>query len=151
MKKRLLLIFFSLILYGCDDNIKQEPLVEVPVVKEPSVEYSCQIGDMLENNQCVHETKTVALLQWECQSGYTLYGSQCKKTGGVINIAKCGANKVEYRGYCYINLSASPKYVCYSGTLSGGMCVDRYVYEPTINLICEEGFVLNAQEKCEEI
>lgn len=151
MKKFLLCIVFLLgcfILCGCDNENKT--LVKLPVTKEPTVEYSCMMGDVLEGNICVHETKTTAILQWECQPGYTLYGSQCRKTGGIINIAKCGANRVEYLGSCYINISAVPKYVCYSGTLDGVMCINRNVYTPTEKLVCEEGFVLNEKEKCEE-
>ena len=151
MKRWLLFVFVVFILCGCDNTIKSEPIVEHPLIKEPIIEYSCQIGDILVNDMCVHETKTVPSLQWECQNGYTLYGTQCKKTGGVINIAKCGANKVEFGGYCYINMSATPKYVCYSGTLSGGMCVNKIMYNPIKNLVCEENFVLNTSGKCEKI
>ena len=53
MRKFLLCVVFFLvcfILCGCDNENK--PLVKLPVTKEPTVEYSSMIGDILEGNMC---------------------------------------------------------------------------------------------------
>ena len=112
--------------------------------------YECNSGDELENDQCVKKNVLLATLTYECPIGYTAYGNQCWKTGGILNISKCGANHVELYGMCYSNILATIKYTCYTGELEGTYCVNKTYYKPTTTYSCPDKYILNANKKCEE-
>lgn len=153
MKRKvvILLSFFiiMLIVTGCQKKINifvpKEEIIESEIV------YGCDTGDTLnDSNMCVKQTNTIATFRYVCPSGYNLVGGQCWKSGGVLNLSKCGANHVEVNGYCYINTVATMEYYCVSGTLQGMNCVTEYFYAPNITYICPEGYTLNENNKCKK-
>lgn len=143
-------IILCITLVGCgnsSDTKKEDKQVNII---DATVEYECHIGDTLnEFNKCIYRTQTVAAFRYKCPSGYTVYGNQCWKSGGVLNLSKCGANHVEVGGRCYINTIATMEYYCLSGTLSGTMCVSETEYEPTVSYSCPDGYSLTNNSRCQ--
>jgi len=157
MKKIILLtmILCGLIfIVGCENksNTKTETKEEVKEkeIKEPRIEYECRTGDELIEDICINRISNVPTMQYVCPAGYTNMGGSCWKTGGVLNLSKCGANHVEVNGYCYQNRLAQLTYTCALGELQGAMCIVETPYAPTTKYICEDGYVLNANKKCEK-
>ncbi len=151
MKKIVIFLLFIVIfgLSGCQKKINI--LGPKEEIIESEIEYGCDAGDILNGNgECVRQMTTIASFRYVCPSGYNLVGAQCWKTGGVLNLSKCGANHVEVNGYCYTNNIATMEYYCASGTLQGTMCISEIIYNPNITYKCQEGYTLTEDNKCKK-
>ena len=153
MKKTFIFFISLILLCGCNNKVSNEVEEinrEEKEIKEPIIEYECRIGDVLVDDICINKITNVAIMQYKCPAGYTTVGGSCWKTGGVLNLSKCGANHVELGGYCYQNLLAQLTYTCASGEPQGSLCIVETKYQPTEKYTCEEGFTLNINKKCEK-
>ncbi len=152
--KKILLILLVILLTGCvktnryycpKDYTEKEDHCEKVVTKLPTEEHECSSAMYSydkDRDICVNQIKTAAIYTYECPAGYTLYGVMCKKTGGVLNLSKCGANHVYIGGYCYQDILGTATYKCYTGKREGSLCVTETTISPTIKLTCEEGYTL---------
>ena len=117
----------------------------------PTTTRYCQKG-VLNGSTCVVTSTTIATINYECPSGYDLYGNQCAKTlaqaPNVTYTCDTGYSLSDNACVKIISVPAQSGYHCEAGyTISGSKCTINNRIEPTIEYQCINGYTLR-DNKC---
>ncbi len=116
----------------------------------PTTTKYCEKGT-ISGSTCVITTTVAATLNYQCPSGYDLYGNQCAKTSAIVPEVTytCDTGYTLSDNICTrtVSVDASYGYHCDTGyTLEGSKCILNSVVAPTVEYQCTNGYTLRDDE-----